>query len=79
MLTKYVQKALERAHYRQIGRRTWCATVPGLTGVLGVGQRVESCRTNLASVVEEWVLVRLDRGLSIPKLGNVLVCVRHIR
>ena len=56
---------------------TYVAEVPSLQGVLGPGATLESCRANLAEVVEEWVLVRVARGLSVPPLGDVTVAIKH--
>jgi len=77
MLTKYLEKALARARYQQLEDGSFCATVPGLKGVLAVGRRVEDCRSELTEVVEEWVLVRVARGLSVPKLGGIVIRVRR--
>jgi predicted RNase H-like HicB family nuclease len=55
----------------------YCATVPGLRGVLATGRSVEDCRRNLANVVEEWILVRVARGLSVPRLRRITIRVRR--
>jgi len=55
----------------------FCATVRGLRGVIAVGRTLEDCRTELAEVVEEWILVRVARGLAIPKLGGVSIRVKR--
>jgi len=52
---------------------TFWAEVPPLRGVLATGRRLEACREELGEVVEEWVLVRLAQGLSVPTLRNVTV------
>ena len=77
MITKYIEKALQLAKYEPLEDGTFCATVPGLRGVIAVGRRVEDCRRDLAEVVEEWVLVRVARGLSVPKLGGISVRVKR--
>jgi diaminopimelate decarboxylase len=41
----------------------------GLGGVIASGTNLEACRNQLAEVVEEWVLVRVARGLPVPRLG----------
>lgn len=61
----------------QLEDGSFCATVPGLRGVIALGRGVEECRSELAEVVEEWILVRVARGLSVPKLGRVSVGVRR--
>ena len=77
MISKYLEKALERARYEQLEDQSYCATVRGLPGVLAVGGSIESCRSELAEVVEEWILVRVARGLAVPKLGGVALRVRR--
>jgi predicted RNase H-like HicB family nuclease len=77
MITKYIDKALARARYEALEDGSFCATVPGLRGVVALGIGVEECRRELAEVVEEWVLVRVARGLDIPRLGGVTIKVRR--
>ncbi len=77
MITRYVGQALRRARYRQIDGGMFCATVPGLRGVIATGRTLEGCRDQLAEVVEEWVLVRVARRLPVPRLGGITVEVRQ--
>ena len=77
MIIAYVEQALKRADYAKLEDGTFVAEVEGLRGVLGRGSSLEACRDNLAEVVEEWVLVRVSRGLAVPPLGNVTVEVKH--
>ena len=77
MITRYVDQALRRARYKQIDGGMFCATVPGLRGVIATGRTLEGCREQLAEVVEEWVLVRVARRLPVPRLGGITVEVRQ--
>ena len=77
MITRYISQALHRARYRQVDGGLFCATVPGLRGVIATGANLEACRDQLAEVVEEWVLVRVARGLPVPRLGGVTVEIRQ--
>jgi predicted RNase H-like HicB family nuclease len=76
VIARYIDKALRRAHYEEIDPGVYAATVPGLRGVLATGPTLERCREQLAEVVEEWVLVRVARGLSVPALGGATVAVK---
>lgn len=76
MITRYLDRALRRARYTQLEDGSFCATVPGLRGVIGTGDTLEACRDQLAEVVEEWVLVRVARGLSVPALDGERIVVR---
>lgn len=76
MIRQYVDEALRRARYDKLEDGTFCAEVPRLRGIVAIGDTLEECRKQLAEVVEEWVLVRVAKGLSIPPLGKVEVKVR---
>jgi len=75
MIRQYLEAALGRARYDKLEDGTFYAEVPRLRGVIAVGQTLEECRNQLAEVVEEWVLVRVARGLSVPPLGKIEVKV----
>jgi predicted RNase H-like HicB family nuclease len=77
MISRYVARALERAQYRLIEDGTFGATVRGLRGVIATGATLEACRRDLAEVVEEWVLVRVARGLAVPALDGATIRVRR--
>lgn len=77
MISQYVNKALQHAVVKQLDDGSFCATVRGLRGVIAVGDSADTCRRQLAEVVEEWILVRVARGLDVPTLGGVKVRVRR--
>jgi predicted RNase H-like HicB family nuclease len=77
MISRYVNRALERARYEVLPDGTFAATVRGLRGVVATGDTLEACRRDLAEVVEEWLLVRVARGLSVPSLDGASVKVRR--
>lgn len=76
MIREYVEKALRSARYDKLEDGSFYGEVPRLRGVLATGQTLEECRTELAEVVEEWVLVRVAKGLLVPPLGKVEVKVK---
>ena len=77
MITRYIERALERARYALLPDGTFAATVRGLRGVVATGDTLEACRRDLAEVVEEWLLVRVARGLDVPSLDGATVRVRR--
>ena len=58
------------ARYDKLEDGTFYGEVPRLRGVLATGETLEACRDQLAEVVEEWVLVRVAKGLQVPRLGK---------
>ena len=77
MITRYVEEALRRMKYVRLEDGSYCATVPGLPGVIAVGHRRAECRRQLIEVIEEWILVRVAHGLPVPKLGSATIKVRR--
>lgn len=71
MILEYIEAALEKAHYDMIqDEEPFYAEVPGLEGVYATGKTLEECRKNLAEVIDDWIVVRLRRGLPIPPLDG---------
>ncbi|MBN1323299.1 MAG: type II toxin-antitoxin system HicB family antitoxin [Methanotrichaceae archaeon] len=75
MFSEYVEAALRRANYEILVNGTYMATVDDLQGVIATGQTVEACRWDLIEVIEEWITIRLHRGLDIPALDG---CMIHV-
>ena len=76
MIRQYVERALRTARYDKLEDGTFYGEIPRLRGVLAAGETLEECRNQLAEVVEEWVLVRVAKGLPVPRLGKVEVRVK---
>ncbi|MCK9307431.1 MAG: type II toxin-antitoxin system HicB family antitoxin [Methanoculleus sp.] len=71
MILEYINAALEHARYEIIeDDEPYYGEVPELPGVWATGKTLEECRRNLAGVIDEWLIVRLRRGLPIPRLAG---------
>ncbi|MDD4314477.1 MAG: type II toxin-antitoxin system HicB family antitoxin [Methanoculleus sp.] len=69
MILEYITAALEHARYEIIeDDEPYYGEVPELPGVWATRKTLEECRRNLAGVIDEWLIVRLRRGLPIPRL-----------
>lgn len=76
MIRTYLDAALSRARYTQLEDGSYGAEVRGLRGVIATGATLEACRNALGEVVEEWVLIRVSKGLDIPALGTAKIRIR---
>jgi len=76
MIREYVDAALRGARYEKLEDGTFYGEVPKLRGVLAAGPNLEACRNQIAEVVEEWVLVRVAKGLPVPPFGKIEVRVK---
>jgi len=71
MLLEYIEEALKRAHYEIIeDEEPYYGEVTELPGVWATGRSLEECRQNLMDVIEGWILIRLQKGLPVPPLGE---------
>ena len=76
MITEYVSAALRHGRYEILEDGTFYGEVPPLRGVLAIGRTLEACRSQLAEVIEEWVLVRVAKGLAVPPIGRVGIRIK---
>ena len=71
MFSEYMAVALKKAQYKIIDDEyPYFAEVPELEGVWATGKTIEDCRNELIEVIEEWIVARLQRGLSIPTING---------
>ena len=74
MILEYIEKALAHARYELIeDDEPYYGEIAELEGVYATGKTLEECRSNLAEVIDGWLVVRLHRGLPIPPLGKYRV------
>ena len=71
MITDYIEAAIAEAKYEIIeDEEPFYGEVPSLVGVWATGKTLEECRKNLAEVIDDWIIVRLKKGLPIPPIGE---------
>jgi predicted RNase H-like HicB family nuclease len=75
MLSKYCQKALEKAAYKKLDDDTWFAEIEGFVGVWGNGITIEECRQDLLEVLEEWIILKLQDGDKLPVIDDIEIKV----
>lgn len=73
MIREYVDRALRKASYDKLEDGSFVGEVPGLQGVLSAAPTLEECRDQLGEVIEEWVLVRIAKGLAVPAVDGIKV------
>jgi predicted RNase H-like HicB family nuclease len=73
MFSEYIQAALKQAKYQILDNGSYMATVERLPGVIATGKTIEECREDLIEVIEEWVTIRLQRGLDIPSVDGLTI------
>ncbi|CUU36802.1 MAG: type II toxin-antitoxin system HicB family antitoxin [Fimbriimonadales bacterium] len=76
MLTKYIQKAMERATFEHLPEEgCYYGEIPGFDGVWATGATLEACRAELQEVLEEWILMRVAMHLPVPQIEGIALKV----
>jgi len=66
MLSKYILSAMRKAKYEILqDDNSYYGEIPGLSGVYANANTLEECRDELEEVLEEWLLFRISRKLTI--------------
>lgn len=69
LLVQFIEKTLNRAVYEYDDTvRRWAGWIRGFPGVYAQGRSVEETRRDLASALEDYVLISLREGESVPGL-----------
>ena len=79
MLTEYLHAAMRQARYEILpDDGTFYGEIPGLDGVYANAATLEACRDELREVLEEWLLLRVSRGLPIPPAGGIALTIGKV-
>ena len=78
MLFEYTQGALEKAEYKKLDDSTWYAEIPGFEGVWANSTSVEECRKELIEVLEEWLILKLKDGDTVPVVNDIDINIKEI-
>ena len=74
MLTVYIQAAMRHARYEMIeDQKPFFGSIPECQGLWANGETLESCREELQSVLEDWIVLGLRLGHSIPPIDGIAV------
>ena len=71
ILSDYINQAMALAVYDKLEDGTFSGRIPVCKGVIAFGSTLRQCRDELHSVLEEWILVGLKLGHSMPVVGDI--------
>ena len=71
MLTRYIQIAMHQAIYELLDDGTFYGEIPTCPGVLSNATTLEACREDLQSVLEDWLILGLRLGHTLPILNDI--------
>lgn len=71
ILSDYIVLAMAQAEYDKLEDGTYGGVILPCAGVLAFGSTLKECETELRSTLEDWILVGLKLGHTLPVLGGV--------
>jgi len=78
MLLDYFKAAMRHARYEILSDDgSFYGEIPECNGVYANAMTLESCRDELKEVLEEWVLFRVYKNLSIPVIEGCEILIRE--
>ncbi len=78
MLTEYLEAAMRRANYEILpDDNTFYGDIPGFEGVYANSDNLETCRSQLKEVLEEWILLSISRHLPLPIIDGMDLKVKE--
>jgi predicted RNase H-like HicB family nuclease len=79
MLIEYVNAALRRAKYEILSDDgSYYGEIPGFDGVYATSSTLEDCRTELAEVLEDWILLRVSKQFTLPTVDGIELRVKEV-
>ncbi len=79
MLLNYIRSAMRRAKYEILpDDNTFYGDIPGFEGIYANAGTLEACREELEEVLEEWILFRVSKNLSLPVIDGVELKIKEV-
>ena len=79
MLTNYIRAAMCKARYEILpDDGTFYGEIQGFEGVYANAATLEACRDELEEVLEEWILLRVSRNLSLPIVEGTELTIKEV-
>ncbi|HGJ65381.1 TPA: type II toxin-antitoxin system HicB family antitoxin [bacterium] len=79
MLTDYIRASMKMAKYEILpDDNTFYGEIPGFDGVYANAETLEACRDELEEVLEDWILFRVSRNLSLPVVNGIGLTIKEV-
>lgn len=71
VLSEYAEHAMEQSIYDKLEDDTFAGRIPPCKGVIAFGNTLRECENELRSTLEDWILLGLKLGHSLPVIGDI--------
>ncbi|MDO8564551.1 MAG: type II toxin-antitoxin system HicB family antitoxin [bacterium] len=68
MISSFIEAKLHSASYKILPDKTYFGEIKGLRGVWANAKTLEKCRSELQEVLEDWLVLKIKSGDTIPGL-----------
>jgi len=77
-LINYINEAMKKAKYEILSDdNSYYGEIPGFDGVYANASTLEKCREELKEVLEEWILFRVSKNLSLPTVNSISLEIKE--
>jgi predicted RNase H-like HicB family nuclease len=71
ILTDYIDRAIAEAEYDKLEDGSFYGSITSCKGVVAFGTTLKECEAELRSTLEEWILLGLKLGHSLPVVDGI--------
>jgi predicted RNase H-like HicB family nuclease len=71
ILSEYLERAMAQAEYDKLEDGTFSGHIASCKGVVAFGATLRECEDELRSTLEDWLLVGLKLGHSLPVIDGI--------
>jgi predicted RNase H-like HicB family nuclease len=71
ILSDYIGRAMAQAEYDKLEDGSFAGRIAPCKGVVAFGVTLKECEDNLHSTLEDWILVGLKLGHSLPVVDGI--------
>lgn len=69
MINQFIDRNLKRAKYKILADGTYFGEIPRVRGIWASARDLETCRQELAEVLEDWLLLKVYAHESVPGIS----------
>ncbi len=71
ILSEYIQQALAQGVYEELEDGTFGGRIPACPGLVAFGATLRECSDELRSTLEDWILLGMKLGHSLPVIAGI--------
>lgn len=80
MISAYIKNAMTKAHYEILPNdKVYYGEIEVCQGVYATGRTLEECRRELRSVLEGWILLSLQKQITLPIIDGLDLPIQAIK